>query len=398
MTQAELQRDDRLLAAALAEGGVALDALQESHPCLFSRERVHLRADEATRMADLVGAVESVLALPVWRERVLADAPEIARHPVTARGVFFGYDFHLSPTLGPQLIEINTNAGGGALAAALERAWPDATAPDWLAMFAEEWALSGIARPLVRVAIVDAQPAGQYLYPEFCLFQSMFRAVGIDAVLADPAELHWDGQVLCHQGQRIDLVYNRLTDFQLEQGTSQALRQAYLADAVVVTPHPQAHAIYADKRNLIALSDASVLAELGVPASTQAILLARIPATRRVVRADADTLWQARRSLFFKPAAGFGSRAAYRGDKLTKRVFEDILAGEYIAQAIVPPSEVAVAGGPPEAAPRMKLDLRNYVYNGRIQLRVARLYQGQTTNFRTPGGGFAPVVVGAKGE
>ena len=31
-----------------------------------------------------------------------------------ARGVFLGYDFHLSDALGPQLIEINTNAGGGA--------------------------------------------------------------------------------------------------------------------------------------------------------------------------------------------------------------------------------------------------------------------------------------------
>jgi hypothetical protein len=28
-----------------------------------------------------------------------------------------------------------------------------------------------------------------------------------------------------------------------------------------------------------------------------------------------------------------------------------------------------------------------------VLLLAARLYQGQTTNFRTPGGGFAPVVV-----
>ena len=44
-----------------------------------------------------------------------------------------------------------------------------------------------------------------------------------------------------------------------------------------------------------------------------------------------------------------------------------------------------------EAAVDLKLDLRNYVYAGRIQLLTSRLYQGQTTNFRTPGGGFAPV-------
>jgi hypothetical protein len=29
--------------------------------------------------------------------------------------------------------------------------------------------------------------------------------------------------------------------------------------------------------------------------------------------------------------------------------------------------------------------------DGTVLLAAARLYQGQTTNFRTPGGGFAPV-------
>jgi hypothetical protein len=35
--------------------------------------------------------------------------------------------------------------------------------------------------------------------------------------------------------------------------------------------------------------------------------------------------------------------------------------------------------------------MRCFVYRGSVQLISARLYQGQTTNFRTPGGGFAPV-------
>ncbi len=39
----------------------------------------------------------------------------------------------------------------------------------------------------------------------------------------------------------------------------------------------------------------------------------------------------------------------------------------------------------------LKFDLRSYVYNSRVQWTAARVYQGQTTNFRTPGGGFAPV-------
>ncbi|WP_284155270.1 hypothetical protein [Sulfuricystis multivorans] len=41
----------------------------------------------------------------------------------------------------------------------------------------------------------------------------------------------------------------------------------------------------------------------------------------------------------------------------------------------------------------LKLDVRAYAYAGQVQLLAARLYAGQTTNFRTPGSGFAPVFV-----
>lgn len=44
------------------------------------------------------------------------------------------------------------------------------------------------------------------------------------------------------------------------------------------------------------------------------------------------------------------------------------------------------------SAPR-KMDVRLYTYDGQVLLAAARLYQGQTTNFRTPGGGFAPVLI-----
>jgi hypothetical protein len=71
-------------------------------------------------------------------------------------------------------------------------------------------------------------------------------------------------------------------------------------------------------------------------------------------------------------------------------VFDEVLAGSYIAQALVPPSSRTLRVG--EAPVELKLDLRNYVYAGHVQLIAARLWQGQTTNFRTPGGGFAPVL------
>lgn len=121
----------------------------------------------------------------------------------------------------------------------------------------------------------------------------------------------------------------------------------------------------------------------------QAVLLANIPRTELVERADAERLWAARRGLFFKPAAGYGGRAAYRGDKITKRVWEEVLAGGYVAQAIVAPGE-RISGSAHEPV-ALKFDLRCYAYDGVVQWQAARIYQGQTTNFRTPGGGFAPV-------
>ena len=161
---------------------------------------------------------------------------------------------------------------------------------------------------------------------------------------------------------------------------------------MVLTPHPRAHALYADKRHLAWLSDPQWLAALGLPSELRQRLLAGVPATRLVTPANANELWAQRRQLFFKPASGFGSRAAYRGDKLTRRVWDEIVAGEYVAQRIALPSERVVALEPGNRS-ELKLDVRAYVYRGRIQLFAARLYSGQTTNFRTAGGGFAPVFV-----
>jgi len=382
-----------LHAALVAGAGLDLAALAESHPSLFSQAAVDVPAETVRAMADLVAAIESVVALPAYQQRVLAWAPASAQQPTAARSVFFGYDFHLAVD-GPKLIEINTNAGGAMLNTCLLRAHGEMAAAErieqeFVAMFRTEWQLERGDAPLTRIAIVDENPTAQYLAPEFELFRQLFERHGIAAVIADPAEFSCDGNRLLHQGEVVDLVYNRLTDFSLASPVNAHLQAVYAAGGVVVTPHPRAHALYADKRNLMLLSDPAALAELGVPAETQKILLAGIPRTVAVTAEEGEHFWSTRKIWFFKPAAGFGSRATYRGDKLTKRVFEEILQGGYIAQQIVPPSEqpVLVEG----VHQGMKLDVRCYTYAAAIQLVAARLYQGQTTNFRTPGGGFAPV-------
>jgi hypothetical protein len=245
-------------------------------------------------------------------------------------------------------------------------------------MFKSEWAFARQAAPLRTIAIVDTQPQQQYLYPEFLLFQRLFAKNGINAVIADPGELVFRDSALWFGDLKIDLVYNRLTDFMLEAPESRAVHDAYCKDAVVLTPHPQAHALYANKRNLTILSDAPALEALGVPQSIIEILVANLPFTESVTTTNAERLWSDRRNLFFKPVTGYGGKAAYRGDKVTKRVWQEILAGEYIAQRIVAPGiRVSGTAHSPET---LKFELRSYVYNSRVQWTTARVYQGQITN------------------
>lgn len=395
----QLERDPRL--AGLAQ------SLAQTRPHLFSSTMVFLSSPVYQRVAELVSAIERVIALPAYQAQALARAPAIAQRAAAPLGVFMGYDFHLGPQ-GPQLIEINTNAGGAMLNVALAHAQHACCeAIDWafplkqvsrasleqvfFDMFTAEWRLQRGEAPWASVVIVDDQPEAQYLAPEFTLFQQLFEQHGVAASVADPTALEWRDGRLWHQGRVVDMVYNRLTDFYLSEAPHQALRAAFEAQAVVVTPHPRAHALYADKRNLTVLSDDALLQAWGVPPQDRALLSAGVPHTRLVTAAKADELWAQRRQLFFKPVGGYAGKAAYRGEKLTRGVWADILAGDFVAQALVPPGQRVAQVG--DDLKDLKFDVRAYVYNGRVQLLAARMYSGQTTNFRTPGGGFAPVLV-----
>ncbi len=381
----------RALDADPSAAGVA-NLIEERCPNLFAAYPLFLSRPHVHAMAEVIRAVEAVVALPAYRE-ALAWAPPIAAFDPGARGVFMGYDFHIGAD-GPRLIEINTNAGGALLNAVLGRAQraccpevehlvtgplaADELEQAFVEMFVAEWRAAGRSGRPARIAIVDERPQEQFLYPEFLLFAQLFRRVGIEAAVLAPEDLRFDDEGL--------LVYNRLTDFALEAPSHAALREAYLARRVVLTPHPRAHALYADKRNLTLLTDADRLRTWGVDDSLVQTLTRGIARTERVTPESAARLWEARRRLFFKPATGYGSKAAYRGEKITRRVWDEILAGNYVAQGFVAPGVRRI--GPEQA---MKVDVRNYVYDGSVQLLAGRLYQGQTTNMRTAGGGFAPV-------
>lgn len=382
-------------------------------PGLFAEVPVFLERSELDRIHALVRAAELVAALEPFQREALCDAPPIARRRFGPRGVFFGYDFHLGAG-GPQLIEINTNAGGAFLSSLLARSQrapcdligqreiggADASRLDltFVAMFREEWKSQRGDAPLRTIAIVDERPDEQMLYADFLLCQGVLRRAGYDArVIAPEALVERDGALFDGETE-IDLVYNRLTDFYLESEPSGALRRAYLAGGVVVTPHPYAHALYADKRRLALLSDGAWLAKQGVAIEVIEALLTGVPTTEVLDASSRERLFRERSSLFFKPRSGFGSQAVHRGDELSATTWEELRDGEHVAQRLVPPSErtIALEGEPVT----LKLDVRAYAYAGEVDLVIARLYQGPATNLRTVGGGFAPIYVdrGAGGE
>ena len=377
------------LAAAIRERGeVFRDAIAAGRDHLFADVPLFITVGQLAQMGAVIAAVGAV-----------AGKPE--RH--SALGVFYGYDFHLNEQ-GAHLIEINTNAGGAFLNALLIASQRNVDSPvstepaevragnnleqTFLDMFLNEWRRERGGELPVNIAIVDEHPESQYLFPEFLLAQQMFGRAGIASFIVDPSRLEARADGLYCAGQRIGLIYNRLTDFGLQRHPH--LRSAWENRQVVLTPNPDHYHRYADKHKLALLTDAAWLGAAGLPQAHIDALVQGIPQTEIVRAEQAEQWWAERKQWFFKPAGGYGGKGAYRGDKMTKRVFDEVMQSDYVAQRLAPPGErmVSVGGAGPQP---LKYDVRCYVYDGQIQLVAARLYQGQTTNFRTPGGGFAPV-------
>jgi hypothetical protein len=343
-----------------------------------------------------------------YRALVDPGANPLRTHEPGNFGVMMGYDFHMTEA-GPRLIEVNTNAGGALLNGLRTASLCD---PGQLAgacsglLSAEEMgkrvvetfrrefdAVRGDGANLRSVAIVDERPQEQFLHPEFELFRDLLEGSGIRAEIGDTAELvrTTSGRIEL-RGLPIDLVYLRDTDFALETARTAPLRAANLAGEVVVTPAPREHHLLADKRRLALFSSRDSLLRLGVDSEDAAFLAERVPETRLLAELSFDEVWRTRRDWVFKPAASFGSRAVYRGDKISKRKLREIHPEEhYLAQRRIEPGAVQIAAA--EGLQTMKFDVRAYAYRDQLLFLGARVYQGQVTNFRSPGGGFSAVCV-----
>lgn len=360
---------------------------------------VELPRRALAQMMRLVRVLFRLGASSAYRQAVAGEVPETACFDPGHDAVMMGYDFHLENGA-PRLIEVNTNAGGALLAylshhpnAAMAREHlPEKLKREFLLSFSDEMrAFSGgtVTRP-GRLVIIDEEPENQFLYKEMTEFAEFFRqAWKIETRIVDPRRLRAGREGVFLDGGRVDLIYNRHCDFYLESPAMAGIRAAYLAKTVCLTPNPFAYGLLADKRRMTLWSDPAALEGLGLRGREIALLEELVPKSRMLRDFDRESLWRERKNWVFKPVSRFGSRGVFLGRKISRPRFDELPEGETLVQQEVPPSESRPGGeGPP-----MKTDFRLYVYRTRVLGIAARLYQGQVTNLRTPGGGFAPVRV-----
>jgi hypothetical protein len=392
-------RPGEIGASFAGSAGAGLPAnLETTHPHLFAHTPVYVTESDLAAMLEFARVMERVTALPGWHEPV-SEVQE--SYAPKVHGVFMGYDFHMTGD-GPKLIEINTNAGGAFLnlfAAKQFRACCDMldmskfiqpldAEKKIVDMFLAEWAASGGHGKPRLIAIVDKTPQDQFLFPEFLLAAKLLNDHGLKTIIADPDDLLLKEGVLYHNGEVVDLIYNRLTDFELAENPK--IRSAWESGKVVLTPDPVVYRKFAYKRNLVKLSDHGFLSALGVSAPDLALIERLVPRCVPLSHFNVDELWADRKRYYFKPVTGYGGKAVYRGEKLTRKTWDWIVGQDYVAQELAIPSQRAVKAEGQVGL--QKFDVRLYTFRGNLLAAAARIYEGQTTNFRTPGGGFAPLT------
>ena len=230
-----------------------------------------------------------------------------------------GYDFHLTPD-GPRLIEINTNAGGALLNGLHTASLCDpgearvpvlGAAPGRDDAGADRRDLRGGARGRrgpaprsARVAIADERPARAVPAPRVrAVPRSSSRAPASRRGSATCASSR-DGAGGSRSAARRSTSSTCATPIGArERRAARALRAAYLADEVVVTPSPREHHLLANKQRLDALLVARTRCASSASAATDARLLAAVvPETRAL-----DELG-ARARLARRGASGCSSR------------------------------------------------------------------------------------------
>jgi hypothetical protein len=379
-------------ARALANGQATLS------PTSLSPHAVPVSASTIASAERIASAFYRLRESPGYIAEAAAKGPYPASADPGNRGALMSFDFHLAEGGALKLIEINTNASMGLMGDLAYRAQglPNPLAIDFrgeiVATFRAEALASRLGRPPKSILIADRAPEKQNLFIEFLAYRELFRQNGIECEVCDTAEIEVRGgraRSASLPGFEADLVYNRDVDFYLLSEASRGLRSAFEHGHACVTPNPVEYQLLADKARLQDLLEPGLI-ERCLPGDAEAVDAIRgcLLESRPVASFSPEALWASRKRWFFKPARAFGGKGAYRGSSIGRKAFASLFAGDFIAQEYAPPPVLSLPGAS-GGLEEFKYDLRFFVYRGRAQLAIARLYQGQVTNAQVPGGGCA---------
>lgn len=364
-----------------------IEHLQQNHPTLASEDlgalisenllspfEIRLPKDILSQAQNFVRASFHLRSSADYLQKLKSEMESRGIQDPGNKSICMSYDFHVDADQKLKLIEVNTNASflamGYEMYRARKMALPvsDFKMEELAANIRTELELQGKKISQPSIAIIDDQPSNQRLYIEFLLYNSFFQQWGMKSRIQDFRE-----------NIEADFVYNRHTDFYLENPEAAALRKKFLSRENCFSPNPFEYLCLADKQRMIDW------AQMDIPEFKK-----NLPAALDLTSATADQIWSDKKKYFLKPKRAFGAKQSYRGASVSHKVFLELIGHEFIAQEFIPAQEKMFTT--PTGDQSFKYDLRFYAYQDRVQLVAARLYQGQVTNLRTPFGGFAPVI------
>jgi len=324
---------------------------------------------------------------PDYLTGLLNKLPEVADIEPEEPSVLMGYDFHLTPD-GPKLIEINNNAGGlyiGDGGWGAEEWLPQPKLPEWneplttrlCNMFPATWQ---------HIAIMDEDVRQQYMYPEMLAYAKLLKDEGRTVFVVSPEEIGVLAGGLYVEDVRLDAIYNRHTDFYLEQPELAHIRKAFEEGLVQLNPHPRSYALLGDKGRMVDWWGTEFL-EGFLPQEEIRFIRTIVPESHRLKDVNSEALWSERKQWVFKPAARHGGKGVVLGKAMSRKRFAEFSPAETILQRYVPPSMVTLE------ETEFKLDIRLYTHGSRLLALAGRVWQGQVTNFRTEGSGWVPICI-----
>ncbi len=313
--------------------------------------------------------------------------------------VLMSYDFHLTSD-GLKLIEINTNASSSLILTALYESEGRPSSPDGGSFlekirlaFESELKCLGFDRESPKALIIDENPENQKMYLEFLLYQNLMKSWGWSVEIADTEKLEalprdqFQAQLL-----KTKIIYNRSTDFYFDKHPR--LLELSRSSDVCFSPAPHEYALLADKQRMIDIGQEAHWSQWPLDIEDKDKILKALPLALDSSTMSQDELWAKRKNMFFKPKSAFGGKMAYRGSSISRKTFEAMTPGEFLAQEYIQAPSIEsyckdIVSGVDLS--EFKFDLRFYVYKGEIQLVGARVFKGQLTNFREPHSGLASI-------